>query len=270
MKAAIYLRQSLDKTGEGAAVERQREDTQAVANRRGWEVVRTEVDNDTSAAGKRQRPGFEAIMDAIEAGEVGAVIAWDMTRLTRNARDTLRIIEAGQQHNTVLVFHKGDSLDLSSPNGRMVAHILAAVARQEIEQKSERQRRANLQAAQDGRRMGGRRPFGFEQDMTLRDPEATAVRQAYNDVLAGASLGHVARDWNAAGLLTPLLTRKGEPSRWTPAAVRPVLLNPRNAGIRGYGPKLDNGSRKIEEMGPAKWPAIVPEEDLSSGGCPAV
>jgi DNA invertase Pin-like site-specific DNA recombinase len=126
-----------------------------VAKRRGWEVVRTEIDNDISAAGKRHRPGFEAIMTAIDNGEVGAVIAWDMTRLTRNARDTLRIIDAGQRHNTVLAFHKGDSLDLSSPNGRMVAHILAAVARQEIEQKSDRQRRANLQAAQQGRRMGG-------------------------------------------------------------------------------------------------------------------
>jgi site-specific DNA recombinase len=129
----VYLRQSFDKTGEGAAVDRQREDTELVAKRRGWEVVRTEIDNDISAAGKRHRPGFEAIMTAIDNGEVGAVIAWDMTRLTRNARDTLRIIDAGQRHNTVLAFHKGDSLDLSSPNGRMVAHILAAVARQEIE-----------------------------------------------------------------------------------------------------------------------------------------
>jgi site-specific DNA recombinase len=199
-------------------------------------------------------------MTAIDNGEVGAVIAWDMTRLTRNARDTLRIIDAGQRHNTVLAFHKGDSLDLSSPNGRMVAHILAAVARQEIEQKSDRQRRADLQAAQQGRRMGGRRPFGFEQDMTIRDVEASAVRQAYDDVLAGVPLAQIARDWNGAGLLTPLATRQGEPSRWTGDSVRPVLLNPRNAGLRGYGPKLENGSRKIEIMGPAQWPAIVSEE----------
>jgi hypothetical protein len=88
--------------------------------------------------------------------------------------------------------------------------------------------------------MGGRRPFGFEQDMTIRASEATAVRQAYADVLVGVSLGQVARDWNAAGPLTPLKTRKGEPSRWRPATVRPVLMNPRFAGLRGYGPKLDS------------------------------
>ena len=54
----------------------------------------------TPAAGKRRRPGFEAILSAIETGEVGAVIAWDMTRLTRNRRDTVRVIEAGERAET--------------------------------------------------------------------------------------------------------------------------------------------------------------------------
>jgi site-specific DNA recombinase len=260
LQAAVYLRQSLDKTGEGAAVERQREDALSLAKIRGWEVVMIEMDNDVSAAGKRHRPGFEAILTAIEKGEVGAVISWDMTRLTRNRRDTVRVIETGERHKTVLAFVKGSDLDLSHSSGRMMADILASVARQEIEQKSDRQRRANLQAAMDGRRMGGRRPFGYEQDMTIREVEATAVRQAFDDVLAGVPLGQIARDWNAAGLLTPLKTRKGEPSQWTSANVRPVLMNPRYAGLRGYGPKLDDGSRKIEVVAQAKWPALVPEE----------
>ena len=84
--------------------------------------------------------------------------------------------------------------------------------------------------------MGGRRPFGFEQDMTIRDVEASAVRQAYDDILAGVPLAQIARDWNDAGLLTPLTTRQGEPSRWTGDTVRPVLLNPRNAGLRATVP----------------------------------
>jgi site-specific DNA recombinase len=60
----------------------------------------------------------------------------------------------------------------------MYLRIKVAVARAEVERKAARQRRANLQAAQDGRRMGGRRPFGFELDMTIRETEAAAVRQA--------------------------------------------------------------------------------------------
>ena len=51
----------------------------------------------------------------------------------------------------------------------MMADILASVARQEIDKSPTGRRRANLQAAEEGRRMGGRRPFGYEQDMTIRE-----------------------------------------------------------------------------------------------------
>jgi DNA invertase Pin-like site-specific DNA recombinase len=44
----------------------------------------------------------------------------------------------------------------------MTADILAAVARGEIETKSDRQKAAHLQAAQQGRRVTGARPFGYQ------------------------------------------------------------------------------------------------------------
>jgi site-specific DNA recombinase len=261
VKAAVYVRISKDRTGEGLGVERQRADALKIAESRGYEVVRIETDNDISAAGKRHRPGFEAIMTAIENGEVSAVVAWDMTRLTRNLRDLVRIIENGERHKTRLAFVRGDSHDLSTPNGRMLAGILASVARQEIEQKSDRQKRANVQAAEQGRRVGGRRPFGYEPDgVTVNEMEAAVIRQAYDDILAGVSLAQIARDWNAAGLLTPQQTRRGEPSHWIATTARGVLTNPRYAGIRGYGSVPEHGRRKIEEAGKAQWPAIVSEE----------
>jgi len=99
-KAVIYVRMSKDKTGEELGVARQQEDALKVAEFRGWQVVRTEIDNDIGAAGKKTRPGFEAILSAIESGEVSAVIAWDMTRLTRNRRDTVRVIKAARRRSS--------------------------------------------------------------------------------------------------------------------------------------------------------------------------
>jgi site-specific DNA recombinase len=52
VKAAVYLRQSMDRTGEGLAVDRQRIDAETLARFRGWQVVRVEVDNDVSAGGR--------------------------------------------------------------------------------------------------------------------------------------------------------------------------------------------------------------------------
>ena len=62
VKCALYLRQSLDLTGEGLAVDRQREDDRKLAARRGWQITAERVDNDISAAGKKRRPGFEQLL----------------------------------------------------------------------------------------------------------------------------------------------------------------------------------------------------------------
>ncbi len=49
VRAVLYLRQSLDPSGAGAAVERQRIDCRALATGQGWTVIDEYVDNDTSA-----------------------------------------------------------------------------------------------------------------------------------------------------------------------------------------------------------------------------
>ncbi|MBQ1060042.1 recombinase family protein [Micromonospora sp. C41] len=255
MKALIYVRQSQDRSGEELGIARQLTDARQLAKLRGWEVVRELPENDTSAAGKRRRPQFEAVLAAIEAQEVDAVIAWDMTRLSRNRRDTVRLLEAGERAGITLAFVRGTDLDLSTPAGGLIADILAGVARNEIAVKSDRQRRAALQAAEQGRWVGGRRPFGYEPDgITIRETEAAALRDAYTAVLTGASLGAVARDWNGRGLHTPQAKRDGTLSTWTSQTVRPTLLNPRYAGLRARG-----RGRQQQVMSAAEWPPIVPE-----------
>jgi hypothetical protein len=82
---------SLDRTGEGAAVSRQLDDARDLAALRGWTVVTERSDNDTSASGKVHRPGFDALLDDMRAGSIDTVIAWNLDRLTRNRRDTVRL-----------------------------------------------------------------------------------------------------------------------------------------------------------------------------------
>ncbi|MGK5738889.1 recombinase family protein [Micromonospora sp. URMC 103] len=267
MDTVIYLRQSQDRTGDELGVSRQREDTRKLCELRGWRVVAEYVDNDTSAAGKRQRPGFEAVLAAVQEGRAACVVAWDMTRLTRNARDRLRLLELGKRQGLTVAFVRGTDLDLSTPAGRLTADILGSVAQHEIEQKSDRQKRAALQAAEQGRRIGGRRPFGYEADgVTIRESEAAAIRDAYEAVLAGVPLGRIAADWNARGLTTPQTKRDGSPSLWSAQTVRPTLLNPRYAGLRAHVTEalreaMDPRAARLKAIvGPAAWEGLVSEE----------
>jgi DNA invertase Pin-like site-specific DNA recombinase len=140
--AGRYLRISLDRTGEGLAVERQREDCGKLIGQRGWVLAEEFVDNDTSAAGRKPRPGFDALLAAVETKRITVIVAYSLDRLTRNRRDQLRLIETCQQHNTLVALVRGSDVDMSSAVGRAMADMMAVWARMEIEQKSERQVRA--------------------------------------------------------------------------------------------------------------------------------
>jgi site-specific DNA recombinase len=241
LRAAIYARQSSDRSGEGLGVSRQFEDGERLVALRGAGVAERLCDNDLSASGRKRRPDFEKLLKLIDI-----VVAWDMTRLTRNARDRLRLIEACQKSGVVLWLVRGSDIDLTTPAGRLVAGILAEVAQHEIDQKADRQRRAGLQAALAGKPPARRRAFGFEPDgVTVRKSEAAAIRKGYRDVLAGVPIGRVARDWNVRGF------RAMGGREWAVDNVRYVLLSPRYAGLRSY---------RGQVVAKATWPAIVREE----------
>jgi DNA invertase Pin-like site-specific DNA recombinase len=245
--AVVYTRISQDRNGDGAGVTRQEADARALAKGRGWKVTDVIVENDTSAAGKKTRPGFERLLQALEGGSAQVVIAWALDRLTRNRRDTLRLIEVCQKQNATIALVRGSDLDMSTPSGRLTADLLAAVARSEIETKSDRQKRAHLQAAEQGRRVTGRRPFGYTADgMEFKEPEGQAVRDAYQWLLDGVSLAQVARRWNQAGLYTPQGSHL-----WSGATVGTCLRKPRNTGLRAHNDEI---------VGEATWPALVDRE----------
>lgn len=259
-RAALYLRISEDKTGEGAAVTRQREDTTLLARQRGYSIVAEHTDNDISAAGKRRRPGFEALLQTVAEEDVDVILAWSLDRLTRNRRDQVRLIESCQRHKVSLVLVKGADIDMSSAAGRMTADILASVARHEIEQKSERQVRANQQAMEEGRMTGGPRAFGYQKGgLHLDATEAPLLRQAYERWLAGSGLEELA-DWlNRSGAPTP----KG--NKWRANTIRVVIANPRNAGLRAMRPVVDEATGRRSQwhdrpVAKAVWPGVVSEE----------
>jgi DNA invertase Pin-like site-specific DNA recombinase len=278
--ALLYTRQSKAAGDDELAVLRQAEDGRALAKVRRWAVTKAFTDNDFSAAGKRYRPAFEAMLSEIETGRYGAVIAWALDRLTRNARDRLRLIEACAKHGVIIALVRGADIDPSSPGGRLVAGILGEVAEHEIAQKADRQRRAARQAAEAGLPYGGRRPFGFKADKITHEPaEAEALRGAYRDVLAGMPVNAKARALNEAGFTTtqatqdrhgcsprcdartpgecPQVIRGGQPSPWTGQALATVLLNPRYCGLRARTVRPEHGRPRWQIIGPARWEPIV-------------
>src|SRR3954464_10476391 len=179
VRAGVYLRQSLDRDNSGLAVARQRQDCLKLCADRGWEPVEY-VDNDTSASNGKVRAAYVRMLADVEAGRLGAVVAWDLDRLHRRPVELEHFIDLADRHRLALATVGGDA-DLSTDNGRLFARIKGAVARGELERKSARDKRPKLQGAEMGTPPpGGRRSVGYSPGGTeLREREAAQIGDGY-------------------------------------------------------------------------------------------
>ena len=94
-KAIVYVRQSTPQQVQvNLESERRQYDLVEVARRRGFNTVEV-IDDDLgrTASGTVARPGFERLVAALCAGQVGAVLCLDASRLARNGRDWHHLLE---------------------------------------------------------------------------------------------------------------------------------------------------------------------------------
>lgn len=221
-RAVIYLRISLDKGGDGLAVERQRAACEAIVSAKGWHLVKTYTDQSKSAfKASVRRDEYEQMRADYAADRFDAIVCWDLDRLTRQPRQLEDWVEAAEAQGLALVTANGEA-DLTTDGGRMYARIKASVARNEIERKSERQLSKNAQSVDKGMPVPGKRRYGFlgadadtgrKVNTREHQGEAENVRALFADYLDGASIVSLAK-------------RMG----WRTLRVREALSNPAYAG----------------------------------------
>jgi DNA invertase Pin-like site-specific DNA recombinase len=249
-RAAIYCRISQDRRDEGLGVARQEQDCRDLAARNGWEVGDVYVDNDVSAYSSKPRPAYRRLLGDLRAGTVEAVVAWHPDRLYRRLSDLVELMDIVKASQADIATVRAGDIDLSTPSGRMVAGHLGVAAQYESEHKAERQRRKQVELAENGRVSGGgNRPFGYEPGgRAIRESEAGEIRWAVETLLAGGSVRGIKLDWWRRGVLTP--TGKA----WSHSAVRRVLRSGRISGQREHHGVI---------TATAEWPAIVTPEETA-------
>lgn len=248
--AAIYARISSDREGTQAGVGRQVEDCKVLAERRGWPVVEVYVDDDVSAFSGRVRPAYERMVEDITAGRVDAVVVWHHDRLHRRPKELEEFIELCDRAKLTQLASVSGDVDLSSPDALLTLRIMAAVASKESADKSRRIRRKHQELAQAGLPSGGgARPFGYEADkVTVLPGEAAVIREVAARLLAGDSLGSIARD------LDERQVRTSTGKVWKTSMLRRTITSARISGQR---------ENRGEIVGPAVWPAIITPEQTT-------
>lgn len=246
---ALYARISRDPDGDMLGVTRQLEDCRAEAERRGWVVAEEYVDDDTSAYSGKARPAYERLLRDIEDGVRDAVIVYHLDRLHRRPIELEQFAATCTRAGLSDVVTLNGQFDMANGDGLLVARLMAAVAANESDAKSRRIKRKFLEVAETGAPYmgGGHRPFGYEVDrITPYEPEAAVFREATARVLAGESLGSVAKSIRERGITGT----KG--SKITPTALRTLLLRPRNYGMRVHQGQI---------IGQGKWQPLISIED---------
>lgn len=150
-KAALYCRVSTaDQT-----CARQETDLCAFAKRRGYEVAG--VWKETASGAKDDRLKRKAVLALAQSGEVDVILVTELTRWGRSTLDLFHTLNDLQAWGVSLIAQTGLQFDLSTPHGKLIAAMMAALA--EFERDLLRERvRSGIASAQARGVVFGRRP----------------------------------------------------------------------------------------------------------------
>jgi len=150
MKAAIYARVST--TNNGQSPEMQLRELREYCERRKWTVAGEYVDIGISGS-KEKRPELDRLMADAHKRRFDAVIVWKFDRFARSVSHLLRALETFQALGVHFV-SLSESLDTSTPAGKMVFTVLGAVAELERSLIVERVKAGLRNARAKGKRLG--------------------------------------------------------------------------------------------------------------------
>lgn len=116
-----------------------------------------------ASGAQRERPELKAALEYVRAGDT--IVVWKLDRLARSLKQLIETVDELQRRE--IGFRSlTESIDTTTPGGRLIFHIFAALA--EFERSIIRERTiAGLAAARARGRKGGRPPSLGEEDLLI-------------------------------------------------------------------------------------------------------
>jgi DNA invertase Pin-like site-specific DNA recombinase len=206
VKVIAYTRVSTDEQAtNGVGLEAQRRAITEECKKRDW--ARPHLETDTASGGLpwKKRPGLTRALCLAKRGDLLVVSRLD--RLSRSIRDFVELLDRATREGWRLVVLDSSGLDMTTPTGRAMVHMMATFAQLERELIGQRVKDALAVKKAQGIRVG--RPRKLD----------TRVRARIHRMSRrGTSPTAIARTLNAAGVPTA-----HGAARWSPPTVRRIL-----------------------------------------------
>src|ERR1700677_3814202 len=149
MRVAIYARVS---TQNGQDPEMQTRELRDYCKRRGWAIEGENVDVVVAGA-KESRPELNRLMTDAKRRKLDLILIWKLDRFGRSLRHLVNALAELEAVGVAFV-SLTDNLDLSTPSGRLMFQVIAAMGEFERELIRERVRSGMRNAREKGARIG--------------------------------------------------------------------------------------------------------------------
>lgn len=253
-RCVLYARLSVTKE-ESVSIARQLQSCRRYAEARGWEIVGEFVDDGVSATANRpeERLGWKSLL---AARNFDAVIIWKVDRLARRVLDFLHADETLQKRGAGLVAVE-DPIDMTSPQGRAFAVMLAVFGEMEAEAIRARVRAARAQILKDGRWPGGGIPYGYQSVANPDGPGRALMKdverigwlsEAVARALRGETVNAIATWLTNSGAPLPArrARRTSGSTSWNRQTVDGLLRNPVLAGMTPHNPGRAKSAKRVD------------------------
>ena len=238
-KVYIYTRVSTSMQIDGYSLDAQKERLTKYAEGNDMVIAGEYSDEGKSGKNIAGRVDFQRMLNDIACKKDGVeyVLVFKLSRFGRNAADTLTSLQFMQDYGVNLISVE-DGIDSSKEAGKLMVHVLSAVA--EIE-------RANIlvqtmegrkQKAREGKWNGGFAPYGYklvDGELIIEEDEAEAIRIIF-DKFVHTNLGYngVVNYLNNNGIKKKA-RQNGYLTQFTTSTVKAILDNPVYYGKIAYG-----------------------------------
>ena len=207
---ALYERLSRDDEmqGESNSITNQKKYLEEYARSQGFKNIRHFTDDGYSGV-DFNRPGFQALIAAVEAGEVDVVCVKDMSRFGRNYLKVGFYTEIMFPEKGVRFIAINNGVDSANPSENDFTPFLNIMNEWYAKDTSNKIRAIFRSRMQDGKRCSGAIPYGYKRDpedknhLLIDEEAAKVVRRIFQMIIDGMGTKAIANKLSEEKVLIP-------------------------------------------------------------------